>query len=227
MSAPSQSERVYVEFIAGKFGKQIPIVDSFMFYPKDRERVRFVCKTVGCNASITLHVDGQGKVFTPDKPKHNHPNHAYAIANLVHMQRIRADIKDRLNKYVPTRAVVSTIHRETKTSRRRSTDLRLARRTRMNGPQPRIAADIVLTPTLVGNSIHISEDKNIIVLAREWSIQLLSRAERICIDGTFRSAPATHYQVLSFHVVCKNGSSFPIIHVLLNDKNILTLKCSV
>ena len=199
-----------------------------MFDPKDRERVRFVCKTVGCNASITLHVDDQGKVFTPDRPKHNHPNHAYAIANLVHMQRIRADIKDRLNKYVPTRAVVSSIRRETKTSRRRSTDLRLARRTRMNGPQPRIAADIVLTPTLVGNRIHISKDKNIIVLAREWGIRLLSRAERICIDGTFRSAPGTHYQVHSFHSFAKMALLFLSYTSFSTTKNILlTLKCSV
>ena len=106
MSAPSQGERVYVEFIEGKFGKLLPVVDSFIFYPKDRDRVRFVCKTVRCNATISLQVDGQGKAFTLEKPEHNHPNHSHEIANIIHMRRIRANVKDRLNKYVPTRAVV-------------------------------------------------------------------------------------------------------------------------
>ena len=131
-------------------------------------------------------------MFTLGKPKHNHPNHAYAIDNIIHVQRIRVDIKGELNKYVPTKAVVSSVRRETKTARQRSTDLRLARRTRMNGPQPRTTADIVLTQALIRNSIHISEDNNVIVLACEWGIQLLSCAERICIDGTFRSAQTRH-----------------------------------
>ena len=103
MSEPSQGERVDVEFIEGKFGKQLPVLDSFIFYPKDRGRVRFACKTKGCNATISQDVDDQGKVFTLERPKHNHPNHEYIIANLVHMQRIRAKIQDGLNKYVQPR----------------------------------------------------------------------------------------------------------------------------
>ena len=129
MSSPSQGERVDVEFIEGKFGKQLPVLDSFIFYPKDRGRVRFACKTECCNATISLHVDDQGKAFTLGKPEHNHPNHSYVIANFIHMKRIGAKIKDGLNKYVPTKAVVSSVRRETNTTRRRSTDLRLARRT--------------------------------------------------------------------------------------------------
>ena len=46
----------------------------------------------------------------------------------------------------------------------------------------------------------------------------MCNAERVCIDGTFRSAPVTHFQMLSFHVLCKNGSSFPVVHALLRDK---------
>ena len=80
MSTPSHGERVFIESVEGKFGKQLPAVDSFMFYPKDRDRVRFVCKTVRCNATICLQVDDQGKVFTIGTPNHNNPNHSYEIA---------------------------------------------------------------------------------------------------------------------------------------------------
>ena len=30
---------VKVSFLVGKIGKKIPVVDSFVFYPKDRDRV--------------------------------------------------------------------------------------------------------------------------------------------------------------------------------------------
>ena len=40
----------------------------------------------------------------------------------------------------------------------------------------------------------------------------------ICVDGMFGSAPITHFQVLSFNVLCKNGSSFPVVNALLIDK---------
>ena len=66
--------------------------------------------------------------------------------------------------------------------------------------------------------MFISDDRSVIVLAREWGIRLLCNAERVCVDGTFRSAPVTHFQMLSFHVLCKNGSSFPVVRALLRDK---------
>ena len=43
------------------------------------------------------------------------------------------------------------------------------------------------------------------MFAREWSVRLLCCAEHICVDGTFRSAPVTHSQVLTFHVLCKKA----------------------
>ena len=224
MESPSPDERVYVDFVEGKFGKLVPVVDSFVFYPKDKQRVRFVCKTRGCNETITLQEDGDGRPFATRRPRHGHPNHQYAVENLIHMQRLRAEVKDRHNRSVPTKVVVASVRRETKTSRRRSTDFRFARRTRKRGPQPRSADEIVLTPALTGNCIYINDDKSILVIAREWGIKLISCAERVCVDGTFRSAPITHHQLLTFHVLCKNGSSFPVIHVLLKDKSFATYR---
>ena len=62
------------------------------------------------------------------------------------------------------------------------------------------------------------------MIAREWGIKLISLAERVCVDGTFRIAPITHHQLLSFHVLCKNGSSFPVIHALLKDESFHTCR---
>ena len=92
----------------------------------------------------------------------------------------------------------------------------------MHGQHPVNSEDIVVTPTLANNSIFIGDDRSIIVLAREWGIRLLCNAERVCVDGTFRSAPVTHFQLLSFHVLCKNGQSFPVVHALLKDKRFAT-----
>ena len=117
MSEPSHGERVYVEFVEGKFGKQLPMVDSFVYYPKDRDRVRFACKTKGCNATISLHVAGQGKFLRSEirntiiRITHMRlPNHPHSKNLSKH--------KDRLNKCIPTKAAVSSGRRETKTARR-------------------------------------------------------------------------------------------------------------
>ena len=90
-----------MDFVEGKFGKPVPVVDSFVFYPKDKQRVRFVCKTRGCNETITLQEDGDGRPFATRRPQHGHPNHEYAVENLIHMQRLRAEVKDRHNRSVP------------------------------------------------------------------------------------------------------------------------------
>ena len=63
MTSPSPVERVYVDFVEWKFWRPVPVIDSFVFYPKDRQRVRFVCKTRWCNETITLREDGGGRQF--------------------------------------------------------------------------------------------------------------------------------------------------------------------
>ena len=133
-------------------------------------------------------------------------------------EKEKAEKNLRSKQYIKTATVVSSVRNETRTCRRKSTDYRFARRIRMHGQHPVNSEDIVVTPTLANNSVYIGDDRSVIVLAREWGIRLLCNAERVCVDGTFRSAPVTHFQMLSFHVLCKNGSSFPVVHVLLKDK---------
>ena len=73
------------------------------------------------------------------------------------------------NKYFQTKTVVSSVHNETRTCRRKSTDYILARRMRMQGQHPVNAEDIIVTQTLANDSIFINEDRSVIVLAREWA----------------------------------------------------------
>ena len=86
-----------------------------MFYPKDKERVRFTCKTRGCNASICIAKTGDGWFCVSGKPRHDHPDHADAIKSLVHLQRIRDELAIANNAYVPTRTIVSAVRTETRT----------------------------------------------------------------------------------------------------------------
>ena len=180
MSEPSHGERVYVEFVEGKFGKQLPMVDSFVYYPKDRDRVRFACKTKGCNATICLHVDDHGKFLRSEIRN--------TIIRITHMRLPNHPHSKNLSKH---EGQTQQVHpdesggiigsQRNKDGKERSIDQRLPRRAGNNGPQQRIAADIVLTPPLVGNGTFISGDKSDIVLACEFGIELLSWAERICI----------------------------------------------
>ena len=216
-----------VSFVEGKFGKCLPVVDSFVFYPKDKERIRFTCKTRGCNATINLAEDENGNIRVSGMPKHKHPNHEHVIKTLKHIQRLREEVKDPRNKYVQTKTLVSSVRNESKTCRRKSTDFRLARKIRMRGQHPRNAEDIVVTPTLAGNCIFISDDKGVIILAREWGIRLLCNAERICIDGTFRSAPVTHFQMLTFQSFARTGRRSPLSTPFSRtNATPLTSKCS-
>ena len=102
------------------------VVDSFLFYPKDAERVRFSCRSRGCNATIVVRDDASGKRVCR-KQKHNHPNHERVIKNAVDLQRLRDEVKAPHNTYVPTKHVVSCVRRETRTCRRKSIDYRFAR----------------------------------------------------------------------------------------------------
>ena len=207
-----------VNFIKSKFGTDLPVIDDFLFYPKDSSRSRFYCRTRSCKASVRITKSSDG-VFHADKiPSHDNPNHNDYIAALKHIQRLREEAKKGANRHVSSSKVTSAVRLETKTSRRRSVDCRLIRRYRKRGNAPRAPADIEMFPFLEQNTIYIHHDKSIIVFARDWSIRVASTVRRICVDGTFRAAPATHYQLLTFHALCSNGSSFPIIHALMSNK---------
>ena len=57
--------------------------------------------------------DAGGQMVAHGCCKHNHPNHAKAIENVVHIQRLREEVKDERNKYVRTKTVVSSVRNET------------------------------------------------------------------------------------------------------------------
>ena len=108
-------DMIIVDTVKGKHGKMLPVIDSFLFYPKDKERVRFTCKTRGCNASISIAKTADGWFCVSGKPRHDHPDHADAIKSLVHLQRIRDELAIANNAYVPTRTIVSAVRTETRT----------------------------------------------------------------------------------------------------------------
>ena len=91
MDETRETTIVKVSFLVGKFGEKIPVVDSFVFYPKDRDWVRFACKTRGCNVSITMMEGVNGPISARVSGKHNHPNHERATENIVHMHRLREE----------------------------------------------------------------------------------------------------------------------------------------
>ena len=209
---------VSVDFVRSKFGADLPVIGDFLFYPKDSTRSRFYCRTRSCKASVVITKSSDG-VFHADKfPTHDHPNHNEYIAALKHIQRLHEEAKKGVNRHVSSSKVTSAVRLETKTSRRRSVDCRLIRRYRKRGNAPRTPSEIETFAFLEQNAIYIHHDKSIIVFARDWSIRVASTVRRICVDGTFRAAPMTHYQLLTFHALCSNGSSFPIIHALMSNK---------
>lgn len=209
---------VSVDFVKSKFGADQPVIGDFLFYPKDSTRSRFYCRTRSCKASVIITKSSDG-VFHADKlPTHDHPNHEEHIASLKHIQRLREEAKKGVKRHVSSSNVTRAVRLETKTARRRSVDCRLIRRYRKRGNAPRSPTDIEMFPFLEQNTIYIHNDKSIIVFARDWSIRVASTVRRICVDGTFRAAPATHCQLLTFHALCSNGSSFQIIHALMANK---------
>ena len=147
------------------------------------------------------------------------PNHADYIRELKHIRRLREEAGARENRHVSTAAVSSAVRAETQTTRRRSVDHRLVRRVRRTGKTPRTPAEIDVTPFIAQNTIYIPQSKSVFVLCRDWGMRVAATVRWMCVDGTFRAAPKTHYQLLTFHAICANGSSFPIIHVLMCDKS--------
>ena len=213
-----------VTFVRGKFGAELHVMDDYLFYPKDTTRSRFYCRSKSCKASVTVKCRDDG-VFVADRsPTHDHPNHAEYIAELRHIQRLREEARSGANRHVSSTKVSTDVRLETGTRRRKSIDYRLVRRMRKRRKQPLVAAEIEVFPFLEQNAIFISPDKSIIIFCREWGLRVAATARRMCVDGTFKVAPKTHYQLLTFHATCSNGAAFPIIHVLMSDKSYKSYK---
>ena len=57
------SRRRNISFVATQRGKEIPVIDDYLFVCKDKERKRFRCRTRGCSCTITLSVDEKGPFY--------------------------------------------------------------------------------------------------------------------------------------------------------------------
>ena len=213
----ADATRIYVDFVHGKRGAIIPCIDNYMFYAKDSVRSRFKCKDARCKETIFVKTDEHGRAYVERRPVHDHPDHSYCIKNARHIHRLRSDILDDKNKHVPTRVVTEAVRTVSATDRRRSVDMRLARNTRTRMKQPQTAKEIELGPEIRENVVFVSDGNDVIVFARRWGIDAMTNAQRICVDGTFRTAPKTHTQLLSFHVLCSNGTALPVAHALTKN----------
>ena len=206
-----------VEFVKGKFGTDLPVINSFLFYQKDAFHSRFYCRTRSCRASMKLVAGPDGALRADRTPTHDHPNHAEYIATLRHIQRLREAAMNTHNKHAPSVKVCGAVRLETKTTRRRSRhqDCQALSEAWKRPADSERDRDVPLPRE---NTIYVNDDRSIIVFGRDWGVRVASSVRRICVDGTFRAAPTTHYQLLTFHAICSNGSSFPIIHALMTNK---------
>ena len=215
-AAPDRSDaptRIGVEFVPGKRGAQLPCVDGYLFYSKDSSRSRFKCKERRCNATVFVKTDDEGQPFVEPRPVHDHHDHRRPIQKMLRIQRLRREVLADKNKLVPTGIIAEMVRAETQTDRRKSVDARLARKTRALVKQPQVTTDIVLSPETRAYVIFSSEGNDVIIFARPWGIEAMTRAHRICVDGTFRVDPKTHTQLLTFHVLCSSETSLPVAHV--------------
>ena len=176
----------HVEFVKGKMGTDLPVIDGFLFHQKDSTRTRFYCRTRTCRASMKLVAGPDGTLRADRTPTHDHPNHTEYIAALRHIQRLREAAVNTHNKHVPSVKVFSAVRLETKTTRRRSVDDRLVRRCRKRGNAPRTPNEIETFTFPDKNAIYINSDRSIIVFGRDWGVRVASTVRRICVDGTFR-----------------------------------------
>ena len=135
-----------VEFVKGKFGTDLPVINSFLFYQKDSSHSRFYCRTRSFWASMKLVVGPDSALRADRTPTHDHPNHAEYIATLRHIQRLREAAMNTHNKHAPSVKVCGAVRLETKTTRRRSVDIRIVRRCRKRGNAPRTPNEIETFP---------------------------------------------------------------------------------
>jgi hypothetical protein len=85
---------------------------------------------------------------------------------------------------------------------------------------PRQRDDVDLTNyqlTLNGEQFVMYQDNNMILLATEQNLKLLSDTNTVYMDGTFKSAPAIYSQLYTIHATYR-GHVIPAVYCLLPDK---------
>ena len=196
-----------VTFVMSQRGKELPLVDGYIFVCKDSERRRFRCKTKGCCATLILKRDDCG-VFYEGAPRHEHPPHDVALASLEHRNAMRRAAGTK-HEDATTRSVVMEANRCCPTRRRLSSDLRFVRRLRKGKSAPKTAADIVFGEELSRFVLFATPENDIIVFGDPDMVRCASTVSFISVDGTFSRCPTTHYQLLTCHAVFKTVFRFP------------------
>ena len=88
----------HVEFVKGKLGTDLPVINGFLFHQKDATYTMFYCRTGSCGASMKLVAGPDGALRADRTPTHDHQNHAEYIAALRHIQRLREAATNTSNK---------------------------------------------------------------------------------------------------------------------------------
>ena len=83
-----------IVFIATQRGKEIPIVDDYIFICKDKDRRRFQCRTRWCLSSIIVSEDEAGTYYI-GSPLHDHPPHSEIIAKMKRRNELREQARSK------------------------------------------------------------------------------------------------------------------------------------
>ena len=206
-----------VFFLATQRGKDIPVINDYIFICKDGERKRFQCRTRGCHSSIVVSTDENGTYYI-GSPLHDHPPHREIIAKMKRRNELRVRARSKDKQRLSTRQIAVEFRHDHEHTRRLSSDLRFIRRNRQCGAVPKTHKDIVVDETIAESIIFKTDDNGIIVFGLDELIIAASSTKLLCVDGTFSRCPKTHYQLLTCHAVCHDGFSFPFALALLPDK---------
>ena len=216
MDDPTAQHNYDVTFVTSQRGKDLPVVDGYVFVSKDKERRRFCCKTKGCRATLVLKRDVHG-VFYERRPQHGHPPHDVMLSSLEHRDEMRR-IAGTKQPDATTRSIVMEARTSHQTTRRLSTDSRFIRRLRRGPAAPKTASDIVFDGDLSRFVLFHSQENKIVIFGDPDMVHCASSVTFISVDGTFSRCPVTHSQLVTCHAVCQNGVSFPFAFGLLQDK---------
>ena len=220
MNNPNTQRMYGVTFVMSQRGKELPVVDGYVFVCKDKERRRFRCKTSTCRATLVLKQDDRG-VFYDRTPHHTHPPHDALLATLEHRNEMRRIARTKQPE-VSTRSIVMEVRATCPTTRRLSSDSRFVRRLRGVTSIPKTASDIVFNDGISNFVLFHTQENDIIIFGDLDMVRCASSVAFISIDGTFSRCPVTHTQLVTCHAVCPTGFSFPFVFGLLQDKKAST-----
>lgn len=220
-TANTESRNRDIRFVTTQRGRDVPVINGYVFTPKDKERRRFKCRTKCCNASIVVHEDHIGLYYI-QRQSHNHPPHDGIISRMDEQNKLKQHVLAKGKSRLQTLEIALEHRQEFPTSRRLSTDLRFIRRIRQGNVVPKSFKDIDPDDLKKDTMIFRSHDNAVMVFGSSELLTAATSTTRVCIDGTFSRCPKTHFQLLTCHAVCSDGFAFPFAFALLTNKKAAT-----